>query len=234
MCELTRPLGPIMILDIESAPDPRSVAIAGRGSQISRAALHRLMAASTLSVTEDEDGAWTDIEITSAAGPTELPLLAGIAKRIELLAAAGGTLVTYNGVRHDLPVLCRRAQANWAFNLEGIAVMATLPHVDLIHHGCGRARTPAALRDACAGLGITMNHLIVPREADPLAATIRKGQCDVSATFLLLLHEVALARRAARPLVAGWRAFSERIERDDLRAPHLEQFRMGLQAGHEG
>lgn len=231
MNELSRPLGPIMVLDIESAPDPRCVAIAGRGSQIGRSALHRLMAVSTLAATEAEDGSWTDIAITSAAGPVELSLLTGVAEQVELLAAAGGTLVSYNGMRHDLPVLRRRAQANWAFNLGGIAAMADLPHIDLIHPGSGGGRTPAALRDACAGLGITMNHLIVPHEADPLAATVRKGQCDVTATFLLLLHEVALARRNARPLIAGWRALSERLERNDLRAPHLDQFRMGLQAG---
>ena len=231
MNEMISPLGPILVLDIESAPDPRSVAIAGRGSQISRSALHRLMAVSTLSATEGEDGSWTDIAITSAAGPVELSLLTGVAEQVELLAAAGGTLVTYNGTRHDLPVLRRRAQANWAFGLEGIAAMADMPHIDLINPVSGAMRTPAALRDACAGLGITMNHLIVPREADPLAATVRKGQCDVSATFLLLLHEVALARRNARPLIAGWRALSARLERSDLKAPHLEQFRMGLQAG---
>jgi hypothetical protein len=48
----------------------------------------------------------------------------------------------------------------------------------------------------------------------------------VCGTLLLLLHEIALARKSPKPLVAGWRALTDHLAMPGTRAPHLEQFRM--------
>lgn len=235
MKNLTEPLGRLLVIDIETAPDPLCVAIAGRGDQINRAALHRLVAFSILQVEEDAEGNWGGFGLTSASNQIEMPMLVAISKKLECLQAAAGTLITFNGLAHDLPALRRRAIANWAFELDGLARADETNHIDLMRSGAGGAHGKwSNLRDSCAGLGIPLNHLIGPRHADPLAASIRKSQTDVVGTLLLLLHEIALARRHARPLAAGWRALSDHLGQTGVKAPHLEQFRMPALLGVDG
>ncbi len=235
MINLKETLGRLLVIDLETAPDPRCVAIAGRGDQINRAALHRLVAYSVLQAEEDANGNWGGFELTSDANPAELPMLLAISVKLQGLHDATGTLITFNGLAHDLPALRRRLLANWAFDLNGLARADELNHLDLMQSGAGGAYGKwSNLRDSCAGLGIPLNHLIGPRNADPLAASIRKSQTDVVGTLLLLLHEIALARRSAQPLAAGWRALSDYLGQSPGKTPHLEQFRMPALLGLDG
>lgn len=235
MTNLTEPLGRLLVIDIETSPDPLSVAIAGRGDQINRTALHRLVAYSMLEAKEDAQGNWGEFDLSSGADQAELPMLVAISDKLQGLYTDAGTLITFNGLAHDLPALRRRLLANWAFDLEGLVRADELDHIDLMRSGAGGAHGKwSNLRDSCAGLGIPLNHLIGPRSADPLASSIRKSQTDVVGTLLLLLHEVALARRHAKPLAAGWRALSDHLGRAGGKAPHLEQFRMPALLGVGG
>ncbi|WCT72626.1 hypothetical protein PQ455_13415 [Sphingomonas naphthae] len=225
MNEMVEPLGPVIVLDIETAPDPAVVAIAGRGREIDRAALHRLVAVSMLVGCEDADG-WGSFELVSAATDDEMRMLKLINRRLEWLHIEGGTLLTYNGVSHDFTCLRRRRNANWAFDLAGIAALGDIRHFDLMRMSSrGPLKPWPSLRDSCAALGIPMNHLLVPSASEPRAASVRKSQADVVGTFLLFLFETAAARASAASLSAGWRALSKFLGEPAVRAPHLEQFR---------
>lgn len=219
------PLGRVMVLDIESAPDPAAVAIAGRGDQIARIALHRVVAYSALHAQEDTQGDWTGLRLESMASEAETPMLAAISADVAALRDAGGLLVSYNGLAHDVEVIRRRIHANWAFHLEGIAALDDVNHLDMMRGGGSRGPL-ISLRDACAALGISVDPLKVPIGRDAAPATVRKGQVDVAGTFLLLLHELAGARRSTAPLAAGWQALSDHLGQPGVRAPHLEQFRL--------
>lgn len=219
------PAGPLLVIDLETRPDPHATSIAPRGREMSRVALHHVVAYSTLAATEAADGTWTGIALRSSADTDEFDLLMGIDAALADLADAGGTLVTYNGVSHDAAVLRRRAAAHWMFGLPGLGRLDALTHRDLMREQTkGRRDGMPSLRDACAGYGIPTDHQIVARIGGP-PATVRKSQVDCVATFLLTLYELAISRGDEAPLVAGWTALAEHLAQPGISAPHLDQFR---------
>lgn len=219
------PAGRLFVIDLETIPDPRAVAIAPRGREIARAALHRVTAYSTLAAHEDGDGRWTGLSLRSASDPDEFELLMGIDASLSELVEAGGTLVSFNGASHDMAVLRRRAAANWMFGLPGLGRLDAVAHRDLMRsHMRGRRDGMPSLRDACAGYGIPTDHRLADRRGGP-DGPVRKSQVDVVATFLLTLYELAIERGDETPLVAGWMALADHLAEPSLRAPHLDQFR---------
>ena len=192
---------------------------------MSRAALHRIAAYSSLAATEGPDGTWSGLALRSTADADEFDLLMELDASLAELAENGGTLVTYNGVSHDAAVLRRRAAAHWMFGLPGLGRLDAVAHRDLLReHMRGRRDGMPSLRDACAGYGIPTDHQLVKRLGGP-AAAVRKSQVDCVATFLLTLYELAIARGDETPLVAGWTALAEHLAMPGIRAPHLDQFR---------
>lgn len=219
------PVGPLLVLDLETLPDPKAVGIAPRGREVSRPALHRISAYSSLSATEEPDGRWSGFSLRSAFDADEFELLMDIDLSIAALAEAQGTLVTYNGISHDVAVLRRRAAANWMFGLDGLGRIDIVDHRDLLRaHKRGRRDALPPLRDACAGYGIPTDHRLVDRRGGP-EGPVRKSQVDCVATFLLTLYELAIERGDEAPLVAGWTALAEYLATPAVRAPHLDQFR---------
>jgi hypothetical protein len=219
------PAGQLLVLDLETRPDPHATAIAPRGREMSRVALHRIAAYSSLSAREGADGAWGGFALRSMVDADEFDLLMDIDAQLAALADAGGTLVTYNGVSHDAAVLRRRAAAHWMFGLPGLGRLDDVSHRDLLReHMRGRRDGMPSLRDACAGYGIPTDHQLVERMGGP-AASVRKSQVDCVSTFLLTLYELAIARGDEAPLVAGWIALADHLAQPGLRAPHLDQFR---------
>ncbi|HEY0027362.1 MAG TPA: hypothetical protein VGC35_05790 [Allosphingosinicella sp.] len=215
----------LLVLDLETRPDPQAVAIAPRGREMSRATLHHIIAYSSLSAVENPDGEWTGFMLRSAVELGEFDLLMEIDASLDTLAEAAGTLVTYNGVSHDLAVLRRRAAAHWMFGLPGLSRLHTIAHEDLFRaHMRGRRDGMPSLRDACAGYGIPTDHTLVSR-CGGAAAAVRKSQVDCVATFLLTLYELAIQRGDDAPLVAGWSALVEYLAHPTVEAPHLDQFR---------
>ena len=218
------PPTPYLVIDLETRPNPAAAAIAPRGGARTRTSLHEIAAYSRLSMIEDSDGHWHSFNLASLAAP-EFDILMEIEAELSSLAERGGTLVTYNGRRHDAGVLRQRAASHWMFGLTGFAALDTLAHRDLMRevtHGW-RDSWPS-LRDACAGYGIPTDHMLTGRDT-PLPIAIRKSQVDCVATFLLLLYELAIDRGDESVLVAGWTALAAYLGEPCIKASHLSQFR---------
>lgn len=215
----------LLVLDLETRPDPQAVQIAPRGREMSRVALHRIMGFSALAATEQVDGEWGGFKLLSAVDEDEHALLLMLDGQLAHLADGGGLLVTYNGISHDCAVLRRRAAAHWLFGLPGLDRLDELGHRDLLReHARGRGSAFPSLRDACAGYGIPTDHRLQNHNR-PIPAEIRKSQVDCVATFLLTLYELALERGCETPLVQGWTALARFLGQPEHRAPHLDQFR---------
>ena len=208
MMKQSRPIGRMLVLDLETRPDPQAITIVPRGREISRVALHRITAFSTLSAREEETGEWSAFHLASANEDDEHALLMELDEQLSGLADSEGLLVTYNGVAHDAAVLRRRAAAHWMFGMPGLGQLDSLTHRDLFRDHARDRRSPfPSLRDACAGYGIPCDHLLVS-QSRTVPLQIRKSQTDCVATFLLALYEIALERGCEAPLVRGWTALA--------------------------
>lgn len=222
--------GRFAVLDIETAPDPEAVALAKRNVDRRSAggsALHAIAAAAVLEAKETDDGLWTVTHLHSWSRPDddEFRILTGIEAVVAEVAAADGTLVTYNGIRHDLAVLRRRAARHWMFELEGWRCLQTMRHRDLMIENFGSPdATWPSLRDACAALAIPTNHCTTGASAATTGTQLRKCETDVASTFLLMLHALAMERGSIRPLREGWAALARYAGGPVRNLPHLAQF----------
>jgi hypothetical protein len=224
-------LGAICVLDIETAPDPFALALAGlkhSDRANGAAALHQITDASVLHACEDEDGSWNAFELSSFTikDSSEDELLQSIDQHLHRLRKHNGKIVTYNGVRHDLPMLRRRAARHLMFDGSWILPDEDVPHYDLMLMAPGgRSGSWSKLRDTAAGLGIPVAHQLPTRGLGTPTAGVRKSQVDVVATFLILLHDLALRRGSDEPLRRGWRALSQFIRTMGPHGDHLAQYR---------
>lgn len=217
--------GRLIVLDLETVPDPKSLAIVPRGREMSRVALHRIAAYSTLAATVGADGTWNGFSLESVDEADEFDLLMKIDATLAELVDADGTLITYNGLSHDVAVLRRRAAAHWMFGLPGLGAVDRIAHRDLLRiHARDRRAALPALRDACAGYGIPTDHNLVGLRGAP-PARVRKSQVDCVATFLLTLYEMSIECDDEAPLVSGWSALANYLATPAVRGPHLDQFR---------
>lgn len=133
-------------------------------------------------------------------------------------------LVTFDGLRRELPVLALRCRASWRFNLLGLARLPTMDHLPLIDL-LGAAAPVGSLTEVCLGLGIPADEPASAEYRGEAADQSRRWERDAARTFLVLLHEIAAARRSATTLGAGWRALSAHVEEHADLAPHLLEFR---------
>lgn len=218
----------LVALDLETAPDPYAVdMLAGGGKAVTRnVAIHHISAAAWLVMSEGADGDWRVVELDSLGTPTdEFDILLSLNRVLQIAADAGGEVVTYNGSRHDFPVIRRRAARQWMFELDGLFPAEPIRHRDVMKSsGLGIGDWPK-LREACAGLGFTCD-----AEQDPIGAgkTLiprrRKAEVDTVATMILRLHELAAERRDAATLAHSWSALASYIRRHSAARPHLVQF----------
>lgn len=214
-------------IDIETAPDPQAIdMLAGRDGPSRNVAMHLISAAAWLVMSEDAAGHWSVDELGSEGAPTdEFDILLSINRVMRTLLDADGELATYNGVRHDLPVIRRRASRHWMFGQDGLFPPTPIRHRDVMRSpGLGIGDWPK-LREACAGLGFTCD-----AEQDPIGSgrTLiprrRKAETDAVATMIIRLHELAADRRDPGTLAHGWTALARHIlVKPELR-PHLVQF----------
>jgi len=223
-------LGAICVLDIETAPDPHALALAGlkRSKQTDdAAALHRIEDVSMLRAYEAPDGTWSEFRLSSysAKTSTEIDVLEAIDEHLEELVHRGGALVTYNGLRHDLPVIRRRAARHLMMGAPWMTRDEIFRHYDVMMMAPGgRLRRWSKLRDTAAGLGIPVAFQLPTRGIGTATAGIRKSQVDVVATFLVMLYDVSMRRGSEVPIRSGWQALSRYIGAMGPHGDHLAQF----------
>lgn len=221
----TKPFGHLAVLDIETEPDPFALSLAPRGGKGERVALHRLTGFSILTATETQDLDWSGFELQTSSIADEYEMLFELDEALTAAQERGTTLVTYNGVAHDLPTIRRRRITHWLFSLPGLAGLENMAHRDLMRdriRGIGAAWP--SLRDVCSAWGIPTDHLLVHPAAEPRSISYRKSQVDVIATFLVLAHDLSAQRQESRTVSRAWLALSEYLRRPEVRQPHLTQF----------
>lgn len=220
-----KPCGRVVVLDIETEPDPFAVAIAPRGGPANRPALHRLAGFSILAATETDDGEWTDLTLKSGADIEEYELLFALDAFLTAEQDRGATLCTFNGAAHDLPVIERRMIANWLFALPGLQELQTMRHRDLMGEATRGYRSAwPSLRDLSSAYGIPTDHLLMPQHGSARSLPVRKSQVDVVATFLLLAHDLSAKRANSRSVSRAWLALAAYLPKYHARQPHLGQF----------
>ena len=207
-------LGPLVVLDLETRHDSIIAGLAS-SSRTARSFVQRIEGFSALVAEETAPAAWTVHGLVTRVGH-EPELLAAI----EDILAPAPTLITYNGLRHDLPVLRRRIMRFRRYDLAAGLQATRLPHVDLhdfppvppgANHG--------SLQDRCAGLGIDSK--AYTDGSDDMTATARKSETDVTATFVLLLHELAAVRAHGATWAGGMKALRSAQGGALARKPHL-------------
>lgn len=182
------PLGRILVLDLETRDD---ILLTGMitSARAGKPFVQMIAGYSALSANEKTPGEWT-VESLASSTDDENDILAAIDAALQ----PAPRLVTYNGLRHDLPVLRRRIMRLRRYELAAALGAADLPHLDLYafprvppggHHG--------SLQDRCAGLGID-SKTYLDGNGDTRSRSALKSEVDVVATFVLLLHELAAAR----------------------------------------
>ncbi len=229
----TAGLGRILVIDLETAPDPMAVRLLPlreRSKPVSAAA-HRIMAASMLEAEESADGGWCVCRVRTFSiddSTAEIDVIRAIDRALLLVANDGGLLVSFNGRRHDITMMRMRAAAHLAFGMAGIASLSHISHRDLMTDSIAGGGQWFKLRDVAAGLGIPVAH-DVPSSGLPAASrAARKGEVDVAATFLVFLHDLAHRRSDVAPVLDGWRALGDYIRRAGPVGQHLAQFRRHL------
>lgn len=227
---LAESIGLVCVIDVETAPDPIAAsyaAVRGRSTD-DKTALHRLTDASMLFAREDADGGWSGFDLRSFTieDDDEERLLRNIDGQLQRVGDGVGRLASFNGISHDLPVLRRRAARHLAFDLPGIFPVRDQAHLDLMRIvPSPRPWRPGSLRDQAAGLGMPVAYQFGRDGIGARSKGIRKSQVDVSATFILMLYEIAARRGRADPVIRGWRAFGDYIRRMGPHGEHLAQFR---------
>ncbi|MES3100603.1 hypothetical protein [Sphingomonas faeni] len=224
-----RPLGNVLVLDLETAPDPMALRLlAPRERTKGSSATHRIAVASMLKADELTTGGWRVASVGSVRisdDLDEIDVIIAIDKAILAISESGGTLITYNGNRHDLVMIRMRAAAHMMFELQGVAALARIKHRDLMTESIAAGGQWFKLRDVAAGLGIPVAHEVANAGIGTGSRSARKGEVDVAVTFLVFLHDLAHRRSEAGPVLEGWRALGDHIRRAGPLGEHLAQFR---------
>lgn len=233
------PLGTVCVLDLETAPDPLALALTRRKAVNEMSGpLFRIVSASVLFASELAHDEWSSISIRSehdfdASPGGEERVLEKIDSWLQDVVQCDGLLITYNGVRFDLPMIARRGARHLMFHLNGVMRDPPIRHHDLMFAGGRSVATKwHSLRHAAAGLGIPVHCQIEERGIGVANKAVRKGEADVVATFLLFLYELAMRRGSPAPVVTGWRALGDHIRQMGPHGEHLAQYRrhqLGMQ-----
>jgi len=211
------------VLDIETAPSDASIVLAGRGSG-DRSMLHEMTAASVLRFRRNGACGFDDFRMLSVggSGEDEADMLRALRIGLDDAHGAGATLVTWNGIAHDLPTLRTRAARHWLFGAFALPRWDAAPdHLDLMRDGPWAGGRWSSLVDTCAALGVPA---LLEEQSGPrctLSTPVRKCQLDVAVTALLLMYGVSEREADARPLMAGWVGLAGALSRHRRGATHL-------------
>jgi hypothetical protein len=223
--DLSKPLGTIWVLDLETRPDQTAHRIARRTDGSISNAMRSIRNFSILEAHEGEDGRWERFNLHTHGRPDEFDVLMELDEHLARAEQEGAALCTYNGATHDLPLIRRRAAAHWMFGLVGLRAPERLRHVDLFQRNVrgDRGQWPS-LKELCATYTIPTDHHVVLRDREGADAGERKSEVDVVATFIVLLFETAMIRGSDNVLVSGWSALIDHLAAAHPHTPHLQQF----------
>lgn len=201
------------VIDLETAPAPRIAGRVregtGRRATIERPALHELDALSILRFEMADDGRVRDVSLSSMSSleVSEDLMLVSAAGAVRTLAAAAGTLITFNGSGHDLPFIRHRLLATASYS-DAARVMEP-DHLDVMVDWAWGGRLPR-LTDLCAAVGLPVWE--PGAEWGGMPEREAKSRLDVCATFVLAVMLMA-SRRGWKPVVVrdAWRTMSEAV-----------------------
>lgn len=211
----------IVVMDLETSNDPYGTMILqGRRTGRQTAAIQRLRSAAILVARGMATGGGPTISIHGFHGSEEDLLLEAIADVLDPLAEDGALMVTFNGRRHDLPILRRRAGHHMLFGRVGLTAWCggTAKAIDLMNDLYWTPGNWPSLAQVCAGYGIAIPE-IAGRSDIPLH--LRKAEQDVAATFVAFLFERALTNRDGQSFMAAWSSLARTIQEGGDRLSHL-------------
>lgn len=210
------------ILDIETGLDPIAMNLLGgiKSGLAGKAAMHRIRAATILTARDQVDGVEVGLRSWHIDALGEDELVATVDAELARLHDERGRLVTFNGRRHDLPILRRRLARHLRFDGGGVRrwVEAGAPHFDLMSDPQPSAAKWCSLQEEAAGLGIAMPTTPGSRDA---SSAPRQSEIDCATTYLVYLHLLAGVVGSGKPLLDGWRGLATAISRD----PNLSHLR---------
>lgn len=217
-----------VVIDIETAP-PRSSPFALPLGSLERTSLsHEITAIAILIAARQTDAAWriTTVQSWNSSQHSEFEILLALNRRLAPLLVQGATLVTFNGIRHDVPAIRRRAAFHRMFELTTWRAMLTCRHRDLMVDGItGRQARWSSLKDTCHSLHIPCESDFPSAARATVEVTRRKCETDVCSTYVIFLYLLALETGDDRDLSKGWRALADYVHRVHPSRPHLVQFK---------
>lgn len=216
-----------LVLDIETRPDDFALRVMGPNATARSAHVREVVCASVLKLKIATDFTVSRVRLMTwdTRDLGERDLLTNLNDTAALHGSAAGWIATYNGTSHDLPALMTRQLRWWLIPSRGVGPYLESNHVDLARWlGHGGYRFPS-LRDACAGLGISIrppSFLRCNVELEPYE--VMKCELDVLGTAVLLLYCLADRFGDQRSLATAIATFGEGAGEVAIGRPHLEAF----------
>ncbi len=216
------------VLDIETRPDKFARVLASEKMASRSSMLVEIANASILEFDRDQHGLVSHFCLSSFHEDefAEADIVLNVSSSVAKSVRSGGTVVTYNGSRFDLPML-RLRQLRWwvSSNIELRSLLKRSDnHVDVmtaISMGLG---SPPKLRDACAMVGFSITGPI--RLHDAKAAPAQQVKCETDVIATTILYFYLMAERSDRPdaLAENLGRLGCYLRRAGKGRAHLERF----------
>lgn len=224
---LPRPASPrrFVVLDIETRMDEFARKIASDGRPAGKTHIREVVCASMVRLEFDEafNVISSKLESFHQDEFDEPTILSNVDDWLETNTAAGGELVTYNGLFHDLPILRGRLVRWWHFGAAGIRHHFNHGHLDLAEWLRAGGRGFPSLRDACAGIGISIKPpTFLGRQSNLAPYEVLKCELDVLGTAILLFHYLAEIEGSDKPLARGLIGLGKEVRLLARGKQHLE------------
>lgn len=224
---------PFVVVDLETAPDRRAQILARRQRGVPRGSpLNEVVAASVLSF-DEHDGDFAAFRLLSWHRDVHLEtdILANVETELRRVRERG-TLVTFNGTAHDLPML-RMRQMRWRmFDAGSITAIGGRgdAHADVMLELSlgGEGRWPS-LADGCAAIGFSLAGPVALGRDGAVPPETEKCERDVVGTAILFLHLLAAQRGSIHMLADGLSALGDFLRMSATTRPHLGRLALNPQ-----
>lgn len=219
-----------LVLDIETAPDPHGLVLARRFKSAPRSSpLQAVICASVLIFHEGHGGLLSNFRLLSwhRNDMSEEDILTNLNRELQQVVDEGGTIATFNGKGHDLPVLQNRMLRWWMCEADAISQIeaGAARHIDLMLElsAYGKARWPS-LSDACASVGFSLQGPVQIGRESEIPRQTEKCEIDVVGTCILLLYVLAHQSGSRLPLEKGLPTLGYFLRSIASYRPHLQRF----------